>query len=194
MILEELVLRGNKESFITYVKNIIFYKKEYAKQETPSYFIKYINKNFKNIVNYDDSYTLIDFGCGDGSTLQKLKICQKKVGIEIDPLIYKSAINKNKHTDILFINDNILNYSFDFNSIIFMYEPLWLSKNYLSIYNELFRTIANSNQCIYIIYITGLLQKIPEDLFYKFNFKLIHKHLFGSILLKRNLYIYSTFT
>ena len=34
-------------------------------------------ENLKSIINYDNSYILVDFGCGDGTTLQKLNICKK---------------------------------------------------------------------------------------------------------------------
>ena len=192
LLLNELIIKGNTESALIGVKNSILYRNEYAKQETPSYFIKYLNKNLKSIINYDNSYVLVDFGCGDGTTLQKLNICKRKIGIEIDKSIYNLAVSNCKYyANIELINDDICNYHFNKNTILFMYEPLWLCKDYLTIYNKLFENILKCKKHIYIIYLTGLTKQLQEDYFQKYNFKLKHKCKRGSILLNRRVYIYS---
>jgi len=191
ILINELIIKGNIDSIVKYVKNFILDSDKLVKQETPTYFINYINYNFRKIINYDDSYLLLDFGSGDGTSLQKLKICEKKIGIEIDKSIYNLAVKNNKYTNIEFINDDISNYKFNENTIIFMYEPLWLCTDYISTYNKLFENIVNSNNHIYIIYVTGLTKQLEEKHFDKFNFKLKHKHKYGSILLYRYVYIYS---
>lgn len=191
LFVNELIFKGTKESILIVVKNILFYRKEFAKQETPSYFINYINKNLNSIINYNKNYVLVDFGCGDGSTLRKLKICKKKIGIEIDKTIYNLALSKNKNNNIKFINDDICNYNFNKNTILYMYEPLWLCKDNLSIYNKLFKKINKSNKHIYIIYLTGFTKQLQEKHFQNYNFKLLHKYKHGSILLNRYIYIYS---
>lgn len=193
LLLNKFIFKGNKHPALNSIKNIIFYRKKFAKQETPLYFIKYLNKNVRSIIDYDNSYVLVDFGCGDGTTLQKLNICKRKIGIEIDKSIYNLAINNSKYyTNIEFINDDICNYHFDKNTILFMYEPLWLCKDYLPIYNKLFENILTCKKHIYIIYITGLTKQLPEKYFQNYKFKLKFKHKYGSILLNRCVYIYST--
>jgi len=192
LLLNLLIIKGNTESSLIGVKNFILYRNEVAKQETPSYFIKYLNKNLNRIINYDNSYELIDFGCGDGTTLKKLNICERKIGIEIDKSIYNLAVNNCKYyANIEIINDDICNYHFKNNSIMFMYEPLWLCKDYLTIYYKLFENILKCKKHIYIIYLTGLKKQLQEDDFLKYNFNLKHKHKYGSILLNRCVYIYS---
>jgi hypothetical protein len=192
LVLNELIMKGNKQSSLIVVKNFCLYRNEIAKQETPSYFIKYLNKNLKRIINYDNSYVLVDFGCGDGTTLQKLNICKRKIGIEINKSIYNLAVNNSKYyANIELINADICNYHFNKNTILFMYEPLWLCKDYLKIYNKLFENILKCKKHIYIIYLTGLTKQLQEENFQKYNFKLKHKHKHGSILLNRCVYIYS---
>ena len=192
LLLYELIIKGNEQSFLIGVKNFILCRNKFAKQEAPSYFIKYLNKKLNRIINYDSSYELVDFGCGDGITLKKLNICEKKIGIEIDKSIYNLAVNNCKYcANIEIINDNICNYHFKNNSILFMYEPLWLCKDYLTIYYKLFENILKCKKHIYIIYLTGLKKQLQEEDFLKYNFKLKHKHKYGSILLNRCVYIYS---
>lgn len=192
-MVNELILKGNIESILIFAKNILLYRKQHAKQETPFYFINYLNKNLISIINNDKSYVLVDFGCGDGTTLRKLKICKRKIGIEIDKSISRLALSNKKNSNIEFINDDICNYNFNKNTILFMYEPLWLYKDYLPIYNKLFKNISNSKHQIYIIYLTSLMKQLQEQNFENFKFKLLHKHNHGSILLKRYIYIYSNF-
>ena len=43
--LYELIIKGNIETAMIRIKNIIFHSNKIVKQETPSYFIKYINRN-----------------------------------------------------------------------------------------------------------------------------------------------------
>ena len=52
----------------------------------------YINYNFNAFCEINDSFILVDFGCGDGSTLDKLNICKNKIGIEMDPNIFNLAL------------------------------------------------------------------------------------------------------
>ena len=192
LLLNELILKGNNQSSFIGFKNVILHRYKFAKQETPSYFIKYLNKNIKSIIKYDNSYELVDFGCGDGTTLKKLKICKRKIGIEIDKSIYNLAVNNCKnYANIKLINDDICNYHFKKNTILFMYEPLWLCKDYLTIYYKLFENIFKCKKHIYIIYLTGLKKQLQEEDFQKYNFKLKNKHKYGSILLNRYIYIYS---
>lgn len=190
-IINEVFLKGNTQSAYFGVKNLLLHKNEYAKQETPTYFIRYINDNFNKIVKYDDSFILVDFGCGDGSTLKMLTISKKKIGIEIDESICKMALHKCKDTSIRIINDDILNYGFKSNTILYMYEPLWLCKDYKEIYEKLLHKISKSRKKVYIIYLTGLNEKINNFTFKKFGYNLIHKHKHGSILLNRSLNVYS---
>ena len=185
-----LLLRGNIEPTITIIKNILV-NKEIIHQGTPQYFINYLNKNVNNIIPNCNNYVLVDFGCGDGSTLQKLNFCNTKIGIEINKSIYNLAIKNNKNNNIYFINDDICNYNFNKDTILYMYEPLWLCKDYLFIYNKLFKNILRSNNNIYIIYLTGTKQKLYKKNFENFNFKLLHKHTYGSIIINRTVYIYS---
>ena len=192
LLLNELIFKGNIQSSLIFVKNFMVHRNKLVKQETPSYFIKYLNKNLKRIINYDDSYVLVDFGCGDGTTLKKLNICKRKIGIEIDKSIYNIAVNNCKnYANIKFINNDICNYHFKKNTILIMYEPLWLCKNYLKIYTKFFKNILKCKKHIYIIYLTGLKKQLQEEDFQKYNFKLRHKHKHGSILLNRYVYIYS---
>ena len=111
-------------------------------------------------------------------------------------LINNDILKNNLTNKIVNINDDICNYNFNRNTILFMYEPLWLCKDYLPVYNKLFKNISNSKHHIYIIYLTSLIKQLQEqnfENFENFKFKLLHKHKHGSILLKRYIYIYSNF-
>ena len=191
IILNELILKGNIEPIFYSIKNYSLNKNMFVKQETPTHFIQFINNNLKKLVKYDNSFTLVDFGCGDGTTLQMLTICKNKIGIEIDKSIYNLALQNCKKCNIKFINDDILNYKFATNTILYMYEPLWLCKDYLSIYEKLFKTISNNKNKVYILYLTGLEKQLNQSNFEKFNLKLLYKYKNGSILLNRTLYIFS---
>jgi hypothetical protein len=84
-------LRGNIQSLLYGIKlkNTLFE----SQQPTPYYIVKEINhmikkhtpKNFKN---------LIDFGCGECHTLNKIDFKYKKIGVEYNNAIYKNALKK----------------------------------------------------------------------------------------------------
>lgn len=186
-----LILRGSFESIFIAIKNFLS-NKPIVQQPTPQYFINYLNKNISNIISDCNDYVLVDFGCGEGLTLQKLNFNKSKIGIEINKEIYNLAVKKNKNNNIQFINDDICNYNFNKNTILYMYEPLWLCKDYLVIYNKFFKNILKNNIKIYIIYLTGIGKyQLHKKYFEKFDFKLLHKHTYGSIIINRTIYIYS---
>ena len=177
-----LFARGNMLSLYIFIKNRLFYLHQYAKQELPSNLVHYINYNFNTFCEINDSFILVDFGCGDGSTLDKLNICKNKIGIEIDPNIFNLALQNTKN--IIILNDDILNYSFCHNCILYMYEPLWICEDYLYVYTKLFESLYHSNYKIYIIYVSGIEKLLDDQFFCYFDFKILHKKNIGSVNIK----------
>jgi len=192
IFIDILFLKDNKNSIVMSIKNYLFNNKQIAKQETPYSIIHYLNKNLNKIININNRFLLIDFGCGDGTSLKMFNFCNNKIGIEIDTYTYKLALQNCKyHNNIKLINGDILNYNFNTDTILYMYEPLWLCKDYLPIYEKLFENIYSSKHKIYIIYLTGVTKQLDELFFMKYKLKLIHKQIHGAILVNRYLYIYS---
>lgn len=161
-----------------------------SQQPTPSHLIKEINYIIKNNISKKIK-KLIDFGCGECNTLSKIKFKYKKIGVEYDKDIYLNAIkeiNKNNYNINQILNCNILDYNFNDNCIIYIYEPLWNTNNN-DVYIKLFQKLSCLNHNIDIIYVTGLLvKKLDDDFFINWNFKIIDKYKLGSLFLNRTLY------
>lgn len=188
-ILYLLLLRGNIQSLYYGIVLNLNNHNINSQQPTPGYLIREIN----NLIIYHTPSkikTIIDFGCGDCDTLNKIDFNYKKIGIEYSKEIYEHAIHKikeNKYKIDEIRNTNILDYNFDTSFLLYMYEPLWDSEN-IDVYERLFYKISKLNYEIDIIYLSGLTKKINEDFFNKYNFYVINKIKIGSIFLNRTIY------
>ena len=183
-----LLLKGNIESlYYTILLNNTNLKNQHP---LPNYLIKEINYLIKNKVNKNFKF-FIDFGSGNCYTLNKIKFKHKKIGIEYDKNIYNNAkkiIKKNNYNIYKNINCNILNYKFDNNSIIYMYEPLWNVKNN-DINIQLFKKLNSLKLKFDIIYITGIeSKKLNKKFFTKYNFTVYEYYKIGSIFCNREIY------
>ena len=140
-----------------------------------------INNYISNIKN-KDKYTFIDFGCGTGVMLKNTHNLVKNVeGIELDDKLAKNANLKfDNYNNVHIYNMDMIDYNFkDIDTILYLYEPLWLIKDkrkaldiYNTVFNNMTRQIKKSN--IIIIYCDSVLTKLLDIPFFnKYNLKLI---------------------
>jgi len=182
-----VLLRGNIESLFNGIilNNIIK-----SQQPTPHYIIKEIN-NLILLYTSDKIKKIIDFGCGDCNTLNNIDFNYEKIGIDYNKDIYENAIyqiKKNNYQIDEIININILEYNFNTNFLLYMYEPLWEVED-TGVYKTLFLKLSKLDYDIDIIYLTGLTsKKLDKYFFNKYNFHVIKKIDIGSIFLNRSLY------
>jgi len=187
-------IKGNIDSFKSMLCNII--KKQNVEIQQSSnnlinitnLLIEYINKIKTN--NYE--YDLIDFGCGDCKTLIKLN-SNNKVGIDYNTDIIQYAednLVRKRIQNISLHCCNIIDYNFDCESIIYMYEPLWLCSTG-DLYYDLFEKIIQTKKEHFIVYISGLFVKhIDLSIIREYkNIKIIREYMVGSLLLNRNVYL-----
>ena len=145
------------------------------------------NKILDNIIIFIkkyNNYTFIDFGCGLGDVIEAVhNIVDKVEGIELDDNLATIAKNKFKtYTNVKIYNMNMIDYKFnDVNTILYLYEPLWLMKDkkqvrdiYTTVFNNLISQVKNSK--IIIIYCDGVVNKQLDINFFKqYNLTLINK-------------------
>lgn len=146
-----------------------------------------------------NNFTLIDFGCGYGNVITHMSaIFQNLIGIELDAKVYEKArINTKKYDNVTIMNMNMCDYDFkDTDTLLFMYEPLWNVKNVqaMKIYNKVFdnlnKVFETSQKRIYIGYVTGTMrQDLSEEFIKSKGYKIISVNSFGSLILKRNIYV-----
>ena len=140
--------------------------------------ITYINNN-----NYNN-YTFIDFGCGLGNVIKGVyNIVDKVEGIELDDNLATIAKNKfSMYKNVKIYNMNMIDYTFnDVDTILYLYEPLWLMKDktqvrniYTTVFNNLISQVKNSK--IIIIYCDSVFNKLLDINFFKqYNLTLINK-------------------
>lgn len=184
------LLRGNLLSLFNGI--ILYTNKDLISRQPTSYHLINEVNNMISLYTPINIKTLIDFGCGDCTTLHKINFKYKKVGVEYNKYIYENALNnikKNNYKIDQIININILDYDFTNNFLLYMYEPLWDCDN-IDVYKKLFAKISKLNYDIDIIYLTGIDNKLNESFFKKYNFNVINKVKIGSILLNRYLYYF----
>ena len=188
LLLYIFFLKGNIFSIIQRVK--LYNTKLQSQQSTPPHIINKINSILQKRVSRKLK-SLIDFGCGNCNTLSQLKF-HYKIGIEYDKNIYQNALSEIKYRKYRIdevINCDIVDYDFENDCIIYMYEPLWNLSDNNSTYMKLFDKLKNTNSDIEIIYITGLLSKaLDNNFFRKYNFDIIYKTKIGSIFINRTLF------
>ena len=192
MSLYFLFLKGNAESAINGLKLRALGQE--SQQPTPTHLIRRINCIIANLNLDSKSHTLVDFGCGDCSTLNSLDWGGEKIGIEYDKAIYDNAVQvikrKNYKIDKI-IHLDILDYSFDHDCIIFMYEPLWNCNNSIT-YPALFEKLKTKPYSYIIIYVTGVHSKeLNAEFFHSYGGKILSKSVFGSIVLNRTIFVVS---
>ena len=130
------------------------------------------------------NYTFIDFGCGLGNVIKGVyNIVDKVEGIELDDNLATIAKNKfSMYKNVKIYNMNMIDYKFnDVNTILYLYEPLWLMKDktqvrniYTTVFNNLISQVKNSK--IIIIYCDSVFNKLLDINFFKqYNLTLINK-------------------
>ena len=127
-----------------------------------------------------NSYTLIDFGCGDGDIIESFyPHVHHVIGIEIDEKqsnSTKQRFSENKSVTILHIN--IKEYQFsNIPTILYMYEPLWCYKkeDALELYHHVLKTfMEQTHQDSFIIYVSGVYALLDESIFQLYYLQEIH--------------------
>lgn len=133
-------------------------------------------------IKKNNNYTFIDFGCGLGDVIEAVhNIVDKVEGIELDDNLATIAKNKfSTYQNVKIYNINMIDYKFnDVNTILYLYEPLWLMKDkkqvhdiYTTVFNNLISQVKNSK--IIIIYCDGVINKqLDMTFFQQYNLKLI---------------------
>jgi hypothetical protein len=194
-IINNFFIRTNFQTIVLFIKNILCDCKINNLQSNTiiinitNEYLELIKNNFIPIEA--NNYKLIDFGCGDCSTLQQLK-WSKKIGVDLDHscILKSKQLIKNKNIkNINLIEANILNLDFPNEFILYMYEPLWLCSSN-KIYIDLFKYLKQENKKGFIIYISGLWKKhlLDED-FHNNNINILSKLKVGSIFINRNVYL-----
>ena len=127
------------------------------------------------------TYTLLDFGCGDGDMIETcLPHVKHVIGIELDEqqaTRTKARFHKEIEEQKVTIHAmNMLDYSFDtIPSVLYMYEPLWMMERNeaLSIYNKVisaYQSVPDS----YIIYVSRLQDPLLNESFFS-SYSIIHQ-------------------
>lgn len=153
----------------------------YSGLPTPSYMIERIKTVIQDIP--PQSYTLIDFGCGEGKMIQHLSpLVYHTIGIELDTTLASRATQIfQDNPSITILHMNITEYQFaNIPTILYMYEPLW-NVNYteaLEVYKKVFTTISRISSPCYIIYLSGINAKLTESDFKLYPFTLLHHSYF----------------
>ena len=178
---------------IIHLLNYLLYNKAYSAVPLP----KNIRYDLLQIIAKLplDRYKFIEFGCADGEIIELVKNDKKiyKIdGIEIDKDLYTiTKMRFNKDDNIKIYNDDMQNYKFENTaSILYMYEPLWTldKRKALEIYNNIFSKIPNNNN-FYVIYISGIEQKLNDNFFYSHNLKKIYEKSINRIFGNNNIYL-----
>ena len=174
-------LYNTERTYIMYYYESLIYKTNIVGLPIPQNIMNNINNYISNIKNID-KYTFIDFGCGTGVILQNIHNLVKNVeGVELDDKLVKIAkLKLDNYHNVHIYNMDMIDYKFkDIDTILYLYEPLWLVKDkektldiYNTVFNNMIRQIKNSN--IIIIYCNGVLSKsLDIPFFNKYNLKLI---------------------
>ena len=158
------IARYNIESSVVFLKNFC-YETQVDHQPTPSHIIDYCN----GIIDSLSVKVLVDFGCGDGSTLKRLH-GRHRIGIEYNTAIFNQAqSNTAGHSCIELHNCNILDYTIPNNCVLYMYEPLWNVSHdtAMIVYDTLLKNINNTNTTCTVLYVTGVHTKHLDAGFFK---------------------------
>jgi hypothetical protein len=127
-----------------------------------------------------NSYTLIDFGCGDGDIIESFyPYVHHVIGIEIDE---KQAISTKKRfseiKSVTILNMNMKEYQFsNIPTILYMYEPLWFYKkeDALKLYHHVIKEfMEKTNQDSFIIYVSGIYDLLDSSVFELYHLQEIH--------------------
>lgn len=197
LLLHFIIFNGNYDSLIYCI-----IKKLNKKNESGIPINKTILNLIKkelNKINNINRYRFIDFGCGEGKVLLNVNYIFDEIhGIEIDNKNATIAENNTKnYENIKVFNQDILDYKFiDTDTIFYLYEPLWnCDKKYAfelydKVFTKLSKVFKNSDNKVYIVYVSGVSRKDIKDL-KKYNFKQIYEKKIGSLLFNRVVKIFS---
>lgn len=137
-----------------------------------------------NEINFN--LTLVDFGCSNGDFINYIVAYHLGpiIGVEIDEKqASETLVRFANYNRISIINDNMINQIIDCNSILYMYEPMWLSPDKaIDVYAQV---LANCS-AMYIIYVSGVTQLISEYFFSLFNYKLAYQTYISRMLIFSN--------
>lgn len=149
-------------------------------------------KRLVSIINQVNSnLTFIDFGCSNGDFIEFISAYHLGpiTGIEIDEKQANKTITRFADSKrITIINKNMVNHVISSNSILYMYEPMWLSpSNAINVYAQVFVNCTAS----YIIYVSGITQLISEYFFSLFNYELVyHTYISRMLIFSNGIYLY----
>ena len=127
-----------------------------------------------------NSYTLIDFGCGDGDIIESFyPYVHHVIGVEIDEkqaILTKQRFSEIKSVTIL--NINMKEYKFsNIPTILYMYEPLWFYKkeDALELYHHVIKEfMEQTHHDSFIIYVSGINDLLDESAFQLYHLQEIH--------------------
>jgi hypothetical protein len=168
IILVLIILFYYESSHIHYHMTCLLSSKNKSGLPTPSHIRSQLMTLIKELPPL--SYTLIDFGCGDGDFINHAHHSfHHTVGIELDneqAEFTRKRFHGLPTIDILTMN--MIEYSFPSTPfVLYMYEPLWKvsHKDALTVYHTVMKNVSHSNVPSYIIYVSGI-QPILDDAFF----------------------------
>ena len=121
----------HESEHIRYYMSCFMNSKNNAGLPTPIHCKNTVSKFISSIQTSNQSFTLVDFGAGDGDALHSFyPFVSKAIGIEIDEKQATSTRDRFQSIpSVLIEHQNMVNYQFEnVPTILYMYEPLWCMK------------------------------------------------------------------
>jgi hypothetical protein len=174
-----LILLYYESSHIYYHIKCLLSSKNTSGLPTPTHIRSKITTLIKELPPL--SYTLIDFGCGDGDFINHIHHSfHHTVGIELDK--EQAEFTRKRFygmptIDILTMN--MIDYDFPrVPHVLYMYEPLWkVSRDEaLTVYHTVMKNVSSSHLYIpsYIIYVSGIHPILDETFFSNYPYTMVH--------------------
>jgi len=133
------------------------------------------------------TYTLLDFGCGDGDMIEVcLPHVHHVIGIELDQLQAQRTKERfHGNTNVTIHAMDMMDYQFeDIPSVLYVYEPLWMMErdDALSIYHKVFSSYRSVSHA-YVIYVSRLISPLLDESFFKqHSYAILHQSRVKRIL------------
>ena len=139
----------------------------------------------------DCNLTLVDFGCSNGDFINYILAYHLGpiIGVEINEEQAKETNDRfSNDKRVSIIANDMTNQVVDYNSILYMYEPMWLLPDKAI---DVYASVFSKCSALYVIYVSGVTQLIPEYFFTLFNYKLEYQTYVSRLLVLSNgIYLY----
>lgn len=162
-------------AIVVYTMKRLMYGEDEAGLPTPFQSRTYIKSIIDSIAK-KDSYTLIDFGCGQGDFIDCMKdtSLHKIIGVEMNEKhVDKCRERYKEHSMIEIHHQNMMDFTFpQENIILYMYEPLWCMNHQEAI--SVYKTVIHKAPHCYIVYVSGLSPILDSNFFKNMNCDILY--------------------